>query len=97
MVHVIELVHVVVTPALQTLGKRVKDNVAGLRQGLDDFQNAEHRNAAPFRNARPALDAKVAGYLFLLRHRLEFSESKPRWLLDQSVDAQAVLREVATG
>src|SRR5579864_3322193 len=97
MAHVFELVHVVIAAAIHTLGKRVKDGVAGLRPGFDDFQNAAHRNAAPLCNARPALDAKVTGYLFLFWHRFEFGESKNRRLLDQSVDAQSVIREIAAG
>jgi hypothetical protein len=69
--HVAHLVHVVVAAALFALGKRVEDGVARLVRRLDGVQHVAHRHAAPFRDARPALDAEVRGDLRLARQRVQ--------------------------
>src|SRR5665213_532183 len=53
-----------------------------------------HRNAAPFSDAGPALNAKVGGDLLLFRHRLQCRIGELRRILDKSTNSQAVVGEV---
>src|SRR5215467_5792657 len=88
--HVLYFVSVVVHAAVATFSKRVKDSVPGRCGWFYKFQDMSHRNACPFRNARPALNAVVDSNLFLLGHLLQLRKTEFLRLLNQPIDTQFV-------
>src|SRR6185437_391646 len=65
-----------------------------VRHRLYDIQNIAHRNAAPFGDARPSLNTKMRGDLFLLGQGLQVGKGELARRLDQPINAQAVVHEL---
>src|SRR6185312_7285948 len=94
MAHVLDLVDVVIAPAISAVGQRIEYGVAGLRCWLHQVEDVAHGNATPFGDAGPALDAEMRRDLLLLGHRLEVSQGKLAGHLDETVDTEAVASKV---
>ena len=62
--------------------ERVKDDLPDPRKWPAESDDMTQGDAAPLRNARPALDAAVIGDLGLFRHRAEIGQRKRQRFFD---------------
>src|ERR1022692_2545960 len=82
-------------PVSAAFDQRIEDGLASVCCRLYDIEDVAHRNAAPFGDAGPSLNAKMLGDLFLLRHLLDLGIGERLWALDQPAHAELVIREAA--
>ena len=86
---------VVVEALVGAVAERIEDDPLRLRLRLDQIDDRLHRDAAPLRDAGPALDAEVLRDLLVVGQRAQLREVELDGILDEAVDPQPVVGEVA--
>jgi hypothetical protein len=84
--HLLDWVRVVVDAGVRTVAEGVEDHPLGFRQGFDEVHQGSHRHAAPFGDARPALDAEVLCDLLVVLQHSQPGQAQFDGVLDQAVD-----------
>ncbi len=80
--------------SLASLGERVEHHPLCFRRGSYQVDEIAKRQAAPFGDARPPLDAVMQRDLRLLRQLRDLCERELDRILDQAIDLQSVAAEV---
>src|ERR1035441_4217548 len=80
--------------SLAALGERVEHHPLCLRHGSYQVDEIAERQAGPFGDARPPLDAVMQCDLRFLRQLRDLREREIDRILDQAIDLQSVAAEV---